>query len=338
MDELEQELADSIRRRQNERGEPLEGLFNLTLKMDSGEEEQFEVDMTILDFLAYKATESVLEWQSTRNPPPSDAYSALVTMTAEWRVVLQHRYKGKLLDDRTAFRSRLLQFVLLFTHRLHHEKTWTNEESLREIHVRNRNRWLYWQHQTPHASAIRDSQSKDGHCLAEFSLSSQAIIANRGELADRTGTSKEKRRWVTDVRGTPSLSCLLPLFVELTSARAALNDGWLPTKDWMHLAGQFMLQAVLEEYLLIGASGTETFNSIFAFGCPGTEALDGETIDINAMRRLFCDKDQPHEQLHSWTKIRRQYINEVGQLADYQHPSNCLRYCIGLPVPVCWNL
>ena len=80
--DMEQELADSIRRRQNDQGDPLEGLFTLTRRMDTDEDDQFDVDMTILDFLAFKATGLVLEWRSSSNPyKKSDLPSALVTMT-----------------------------------------------------------------------------------------------------------------------------------------------------------------------------------------------------------------------------------------------------------------
>jgi hypothetical protein len=48
-----------------------------------------------------------------------------------------------------------------------------------------------------------------------------------------------RRRWVTDIEGTPTLHCLLPLFVELTAARAQLGD-WVPGEGWMELMGNFM--------------------------------------------------------------------------------------------------
>jgi hypothetical protein len=82
MRDLEQELEDSIRRRQSEQGDPLEGLFTLTRRMETEEDDQFEVDSTILDFLAYRATDTVFEWRSCSNPHQSDLPSALVTMTA----------------------------------------------------------------------------------------------------------------------------------------------------------------------------------------------------------------------------------------------------------------
>jgi hypothetical protein len=32
------------------------------------------------------------------------------------------------------------------------------------------------------------------------------------------------------------------------------------------------------------------------------------------MRKVFCDPENEHGQVHGWAKTRRQYINEVGYL------------------------
>jgi len=82
MRDLERELAESIESRRNAEGEPLAGLFTLTRQMETEEEDQFDVDLTILDFLAFKATNLVFEWRASSNPHQSDLPSALVTMTA----------------------------------------------------------------------------------------------------------------------------------------------------------------------------------------------------------------------------------------------------------------
>jgi hypothetical protein len=105
--------------------------------------------------------------------------------------------------------------------------------------------------------------------------------------------------------------CLLPLFLELSAARAILDDDWVPTSEWFELAGEFMLQAVVEEYLLNGSYGEEVFNALFAVGCPGVGRWAGEGSDVTAMRRLFCDENDSRRQLESWTSIKEQHIKEV---------------------------
>ncbi|KAF2000434.1 hypothetical protein P154DRAFT_576111 [Amniculicola lignicola CBS 123094] len=304
--DLEQELGRAIKRRRGPGGEPRDGLYSLTREMTADEDDQFDVDMSILDFLAFRATDLVFQWRSSSNPYQSDMPIALCTMTSEWRTVLKHKYGGRRLNAQTAFRSRLLQFVLLFTHRLNHDETWTTEASLNDIRTQNRNRGVYWQEHTPHSPALRQTFDT----ASQFPLSDGALAENRRELASALDMPPDRRRWVTDVEGTPSLYCLLPLFIELTAARVTLGD-FVPTEDWLHLAAQFMLQAVLEEYIRNGAFGPEPFNTIFAFGCPGADLTGDEGSDVIAMQKLFCDAMNPHEQIHGWAKTKRQYINEL---------------------------
>jgi hypothetical protein len=73
---------DIMRGRRKSESEPLAGLFTLTRKMEEDEVDQFDVDITIMDFLAYKAIAIIFEWRSTPNPYSSDLPSALATMTA----------------------------------------------------------------------------------------------------------------------------------------------------------------------------------------------------------------------------------------------------------------
>jgi hypothetical protein len=225
----------------------------------------------------------------------------------EWRTILKHRYNHRRLNTQAAFRSRLLQFALLFSHRLNHDKTWTSEESLNELRALNKKRGSYWEQHTNHAPALRQQFDTS----SEFPLSDGALAENRHELASALGQPQDRRRWVTDVEGTPSLHCLLPLFVELTAARVMLGD-WMPTAGWMDLVGRFMLQAVVEEYLRNGAYGEQSFNTIFAFGCPGSARRPDEGTDIQAMRSLFCLEGNTRKEIDGWSTTKQGYINKVS--------------------------
>jgi hypothetical protein len=326
MRDLEQELKATMANRRDANGEPLEGLHVLTRRMENEEEEQFDVDLTILDFLVYKATGLVFEWRSSADPFHSDLPSALVTMTGgtlpafvpcflfrvanatpEWRTFLSHKHHGRRLTPPAAIRSRLLQFLLIFTHRLQHDETWTNEESLGELRDQNKSRGEYWQQRTEQLPALH----RPFDVQKEFPLSDGALFENRNDLASALSMPRDQRRWVTDMAGTPSLHCLLPLFIELTAARVSLEDDWMPTSEWLDLAGQFMLQAAIDDYLCNGAYGSDTLNTIFAFGCPGPRWAE-EGTDVTAMRRLFCDENNPREEIPEWSSIKRRYINEVS--------------------------
>jgi hypothetical protein len=75
---LDQDMAHS----HDSNGQPREGYLNLTRRMENEYEDQFDVDLTILDFLVYKAIELVFEWKTSRDPYHSDLPNALVNMTA----------------------------------------------------------------------------------------------------------------------------------------------------------------------------------------------------------------------------------------------------------------
>lgn len=91
MRDLEQELADTLAAHRGAAGEPLPGLLTLTREMDADEDDQFDVDLTIQDFLTYKATESLFEWRASSNPYQSDLPDALLTMTAGTFLLLAPR-------------------------------------------------------------------------------------------------------------------------------------------------------------------------------------------------------------------------------------------------------
>ena len=113
----------------------------------------------------------------------------------------------------------------------------------------------------------------------------------------------------------PTLDQLLPVFIELTAARARLGDDWEPTSDWFNLAGQFMLQAVIDQYVTNGYCSPECFTAIFAFGDPGAQR-EGEGTDVTAMRSLFYTGDTSRTELPEWKGVRSNYIRIVSTCDD----------------------
>lgn len=137
--------------------------------------------------------------------------------------------------------------------------------------------------------AARQSRASDLHLPSSFTL-------DRFDEPDR-----------------PTLDQILPVFIELTAARAGLKEEWQPTSEWYDLAGQFMLQAVLDSYVVNGHCSEDMHTAIFAFGSPGAASND-ERPGIAAMRTLFCKDDNPAEEHASWTAIRARYMREVCDL------------------------
>ncbi|KAI8939331.1 hypothetical protein NX059_003122 [Plenodomus lindquistii] len=282
-------------------GQPREGYLNLTRRMENEEEDQFDCDLTILDFLVYKATGLVFEWRSSSDPFHSDLPSALVSMTADWRTFLAHKHSGRHLTPKASFRSRLLQFALIFTHRLHHTETWTTPSSLNSLRQQNTARGDYWRTRTSHPPALPPSFTSS----QAFPLSAPELLTHRTNLANTLHIPSDQRPWITDPTPTTPLACLIPLFLELTSARISLGDSWLPTTDYFNLLAELLLQSVVEEYLLLGAHGAEIFESIFAVGYPGERWAD-DPASVHAMRVVFAESSD------SWLAIRAKTISDLS--------------------------
>ena len=216
---------------------------------------------------------------------------------------MSQRHSGSRLGKLAAFRSRLLQFVLLLTHRYHPTQTWTNEESLQRLQEQNHARGKLW-------ATLHDT-TKERRRPSWLSVMGSADREQRIKLLQLPFS--DTRQFTDPDR--PLLEHLLPLFIELTAARANLGDEWRPTSDWFDLAGQFMLQTVVDHYTCHDQCDKATFNSIFAFGNPGPKT-DGEESDVTAMRSLFCTEDVPQKELPEWTAIRRKYVREVRTVGE----------------------
>ncbi|KAF3004941.1 hypothetical protein E8E13_007446 [Curvularia kusanoi] len=103
----------------------------------------------------------------------------------------------------------------------------------------------------------------------------------------------------------------------ITMTAVCLREEWQPTSEWYDLAGQFMLQAVIDQYVITGCCHDETRTAIFAFGSPGAVSND-EKPDIAAIRTLFCKDESPSEEHASWAAIRRRYVKESNELCDFE--------------------
>ena len=205
-----------------------------------------------------------------------------------------------------AFRSRLLQFLLLLTHRYHPTQTWTNGDSLQKLQQQNKARMAVWS----------DSHGlEQNYTTAQCTLDGEAITSARQRRASELALPTNFRSDIFSDPDRPALDQLLPVFIELTCARTRLGDDWEPTSDWFNLAGRFMLQAVIDQYVTNGHCSSERFTAIFAFGDPGAQR-EGEGTDVTAMRSLFCTPDTSGTELPEWSRVRSKYIRIVSVYND----------------------
>lgn len=208
------------------------------------------------------------------------------------------------MNNGTAFRSRLLQFVLLLTHRYHPTQIWTNKESLQRLRAENRSRSNAWyQRNERYDAPVCDSLS--------YSAREKDTRHQREQRADELNMPVAARAWIVSPKDRPTLYTLLPLFMDLTASRCTLADEWTPSSDWFDLAGQYILQVVVEEYLLYGTKG-EAFNDVFAFGGSGVGIKDEDQGgNGNGVQKLFHTEDGGEEK-KEWTRAKQKYMNEVG--------------------------
>ena len=108
-----------------------------------------------------------------------------------------------------------------------------------------------------------------------------------------------------------SLADLVPMFIGLSASRANLfeDDKVSAHEGWMDLAGEFMLQAALEQCLEYSDCSSTKLREIFSWGWRPTPTKSWE--DEEAVNDMFCD-DEAMDEIESWTKIRAKYIDLVS--------------------------
>jgi hypothetical protein len=108
-----------------------------------------------------------------------------------------------------------------------------------------------------------------------------------------------------------SLADLVPMFVGLSAARATLfeDDKVSAHEGWMDLAGEFMLQAALEQCLEYSDCSGAKLREIFSWGWKANPKQSWE--DEQVVNEMFCDDEEMKEN-ESWARIRSKYIDLVS--------------------------
>jgi hypothetical protein len=195
-------------------------------------------------------------------------------------------------SDTIKLRLRLVKFTTLYGRRLTQSTTTPSSadlEALRQTHRRRAND--YW------------DSSSDGS-FQESTFSHRQPSERRSATEFRAST------------GSIALSDLVPMFIGLSAARSTMQMSTRDiTKQWMHLAGQFMLQAALEQCLLYGQCPTEKLREIFSWGWK--ENISTSWQDEQSVNDMFFDMDQYDEdssmrEIKGWKEIKMTYFKMVS--------------------------
>ena len=117
-----------------------------------------------------------------------------------------------------------------------------------------------------------------------------------------------------------SLLRTLPSFMALSASQLALQGGDAQiTEIWMHLAGEYMLHAALEDAIVFNTEQTEVISKAFLweFDWNITAEEGSDDFIINAM---FFDNEAEATN-ETWMQIRNQYETKVifGPFYIYPH-------------------
>ncbi|OCK74748.1 hypothetical protein K432DRAFT_409601 [Lepidopterella palustris CBS 459.81] len=289
-----------------------DGLSSLTRSMD--ESNQLDVDLAILDYLLYKTTDSVLqarlsELDGRRPLEEWEKPEVKVQMTNAWLGFFECHHGADALPLNMTFRAHLLQFAILYASRLNRFNNFTSLGSLARIRENNKLRGDYWG-RTPHSPTLKTPFDP----THEFPLQPSTLHAKKLKLrAALCVPDPDPECWAAHYYGSPacpSLYDLLYLLMQLTASRVDAGN-WYPTTRWQTLAGEWMLQAVLESYLCHGASGESLINDIFGWGSPPREEKNGDNESARMLRTLFFAQEEAGKEIPGWKKVRRQFIDDL---------------------------
>lgn len=196
------------------------------------------------------------------------------------------------MSDTIKLRLRLVKFTTLYGRRLTQSTTTPSSadlEALRQIHRRRASE--YW------------DSSSDGSFQ-------ESAFQHRHPSERRSAT--QFRANIESV----TLSDLVPMFIGLSAARSTMQMSTRDiTKQWMHLAGQFMLQAALEQCLLYGQCSAEKLREVFSWGWK--EDISTSWQDEQSVNNMFFDMDQYEEdgskrEVKGWKEIKMSYFKMVS--------------------------
>ena len=109
-----------------------------------------------------------------------------------------------------------------------------------------------------------------------------------------------------------SLSLLdtLPMFMALSAVQNVLQ-GHSVTELWMQLAARYMVQAVIEQYLIYGRWSKVIFKEAFAYGFNAEHEADDQDEDDLIIANMFWGGELEGE-LRSWKEIRDEHSRAVS--------------------------
>ena len=246
---------------------------------------------------------------------PNRFSSRLISSSAFLRF-FRHRYGLSLsrVPSALRFRIRLLRFTGVVTRRHYRCSSSVKQPELDQLREDNWVRSMGW---WMTSSALPTTKKVLESCVAAYvnqlPPDESELEASRTQVLETFHIQPPTQSFYGQLQSF-SLADGLRFFMSL-SAHVVVEMGrdWSVTSKWMELAGEYMLQAVLEEYLVYGATGLSPLLEAFAFGFnpefspPAASSVEDEE-QMTAMFRNSID----HQHHDAWEAVRQKYLQLVG--------------------------
>ncbi|KAL6721100.1 hypothetical protein ACLMJK_000200 [Lecanora helva] len=268
---------------------------------------QVDIDEMILDYLIFNATKSALndfedqliDAEHAHQQRKTNRLSHLVDSYLNIFHAIHPEHHG---SRGLRFRLRLLKFTIMFTKRSIPSDTKPSKSELRALGQKRQNE----------ARSFRSGDKNSSHFelpnLIEDLDLPDGLAINNGEITPMTGqvSFNPSGSDVPSPKTRLSLLDTLPAFMALSAAQTAMQEGTI-TDVWMHLAAGYMVQAVVEQYLVFKSQRKEVLREAFAWGfdadCDAAEGSD--EWQINAM--FFGES----EIVSGWDRIRDEHMHAL---------------------------
>ncbi|KAF2760852.1 hypothetical protein EJ05DRAFT_497423 [Pseudovirgaria hyperparasitica] len=263
---------------------------------------QFDVDVTILDYMVYKCIKSLIKARENElngAKPHWNIASGELEAVHEWLGLLKPALENRKLPTDAEYRLRLLYTTSIFTCR--YRANFISDSALQDIRRSNSNRLKEREDGYVHSHVLMSKY---------FPLEEQIRYQYVSFLVNDL-QSNHRYDLRSDVEHVyASLRDILVIFLEQTLARTYRYAGEI-NERLLELFGEWMLQASVESYLHLGSHGSEPLNEIFAFGF-GTCSLE----ERPSVQELFCDDEAALQESPMWTDIRQRYMNKAVLLLE----------------------
>jgi hypothetical protein len=280
-------------------------LFATFQTQSAREDVALEVDHIILDYTAGQAIKACLA--SRNNHSSATSLSACLSMVNSFLPIFKARHPSYTADPELKFRIKLLKLVTLFTQRFTRNPATPQEAALDALRESNKKRALEWIQRTEDVPSSRLSVEIFDDF---FPRPSQELESNRSHVLQELDIPAEDRDSEEPFYGTSScipLLDILPLFMEVSASRNAMNASNL-SEEGMHMAAEFMLQACLEQYLIVGAEGSDAIDMAFSWGYSSNTGNEEQAE--TEMNDMFEDEEYAKEVV-GWSEIKMSYLEAL---------------------------